>query len=327
MDRRWWGTAMVVLVLLVALVVPNLAGRRVDGAAIRVPIPGPPVVGQCLLADGSGQQSALNYAQVVVAAVPVGSCADATFGEVVSVTADHHDFPSTVVNRMRRPEPLACQPIARRYVGWPTPQGSATDGSAGVDPSPGPTGDPGDALGPWWPVSTGFVGLLGPDISQYLSGQGWIACVVYPRAGEYAGTVRGGRAGPAAAAFGSCQDGAESAVQRRVSCRGPHDTEIFAIASTVDADSDVLTATCRELVMTATAMADPTAGGELAVDVMIRGSFGDSARPIDPGAGSPVFADPVAAERGQVACVVSVAGDRKLVGSLSGLGDGPLPWA
>ena len=327
MDRRWWGTAVVVLALLAAFIVPNFAGRRIDGSATRVPIPDPPQVGQCLLADINGQRSAFNYMQVVVAAAPVGPCADANYGEVVSVTADHHDFPSTVVNRMRHPESLACQPIARQYLGWPTPPVSATDGSEGVDSTLSPTGAHGGALGPWWPVSTGFVGLLGPDISQYLSGQKWIACVVYPRAGEYSGTVRGGRAGPAAAAFGSCQDGAESAVQRRVSCRGPHDTEIFAIASRVDADSDVLTATCRELVASATTMADPMAGGALAVEVMIRGSFGDSARPINPGSGSPVFEDPVDAERGQVACAISVVGDRKLVGSLTGLGDGPLPWA
>ena len=110
---------MVVLALLAAFVVPNLAGKRIDGSATRVPIPEPPQVGQCLLTDINGQRSALSYAQVVVAAAPVGPCGDANYGEVVSVTADHRDFPSTVVNRMRHPESLACQPLALRLpAGW-----------------------------------------------------------------------------------------------------------------------------------------------------------------------------------------------------------------
>jgi hypothetical protein len=172
-----------------------------------------------------------------------------------------------------------------------------------------------------------YVGLLGPDIWQYLAGQKWIACVIYPRAAPYSGTVRGGLAGPAAAAFGCCQDGLEPAPQQRVSCAGPHQSETFAIATNADVDPGVLDSSCRELVTTATGMRDPTAGGELAVEVVVGGSFGVSTQPGTPSAGSPVFADPVDSERGQAACVISVVVDRHLLGSLTGLGDGPVPWA
>jgi hypothetical protein len=325
MDRRWWGTAVVVLALLAAFVVPNLAGHRIDGSATRVPIPEPPRVGQCLLADIDGERSALNYAQVVVAAAPIGPCADTNYGEVVSVTADRHEFPSTVVNRMRHPEPLACQPIARRYLGWDDPSTAVTD--VQPPPVPGATGDPGRTLGLWRPVSTVYVGLLGPDIWQYLTGQGWIACVLYPRTGEYSGTVRGGLAGPAAAAFGSCQDGLEPTAQQRVSCSGAHSVETFATSDAADADPNALAASCRELVATATGMADPTVGGALSVAVVVGGSFGVSPLPAIPEPGAPVVTDPMDAESGQAACIVSVVGDRQLIGSLTGWGDSPLPWA
>lgn len=327
MDRRWWGTVMVVLVFLAALIVPNLTGRRTNGTASRVPVPDPPQVGQCLLGSIDLQRSALTYSQVAVTAAPVGQCADANYGEVVSVTADHHDFPSTVVNRVRHPEPLACQSQARGYLGWDASSASVTGEATVSDPPRGAGGDPMKALGPWRPVSTVYVGLLGPNIWQYLSGQTWIACVVYPRAGPYAGTVRDGVAGSAAAAFGLCADGPEPALQQRVSCAEPHSTEAFAATGTGEASQDVLTASCRALVAAATGMTDPTAGRELSVAVEGGGSFGLSVPPAIPGASSLVYSDPRDVEPGQVSCVVGVVGDRQLVGSLTGLGGGPLPWA
>ena len=41
MDRRTWGAVLVVVVIIAALTVPNLAGRRFDGTATRIPIAGP----------------------------------------------------------------------------------------------------------------------------------------------------------------------------------------------------------------------------------------------------------------------------------------------
>jgi hypothetical protein len=230
------------------------------------------------------------------------------------------------MNRMRHPEPLACQPLARQYLGWEiAPATASPDPPAGV-PDADPVADPGGSPGGWQPVSTGSVGLLGPSIWQYLAGQTWIACVLYPPAAPYSGTVRGGSAGPAADAFGSCRGRAEGAQQQGVSCGEAHSAETFGTASSAGADPDVLAESCRGLVTTATGLTDPTAGGALVVDVVVGGSFGTTAQPDVPDNGSPIITDPIVADGGQAACVVSVVGDRHLTHSLIGVGDGPLPW-
>jgi hypothetical protein len=48
MDRRRWGFVLVIGVLLLALVVPNVSGRRIAGRSLAAPIAGPPQVGDCL---------------------------------------------------------------------------------------------------------------------------------------------------------------------------------------------------------------------------------------------------------------------------------------
>src|SRR6476619_2354163 len=144
MDRRVWGTALVALVLMAALVVPNLAGRRIVGSAAPIPVPDPPRVGQCLLAAVDGGRSVLEFNQVTVAAAGVGSCGEQNYGEVVAVAGDVHSFPSTVKNRAGHPEPLACQPAARRYVGWKVAAGELSIGESG-----GTGTESARVLGPW----------------------------------------------------------------------------------------------------------------------------------------------------------------------------------
>ena len=262
-----------------------------------------------------------------MAAGRTGPCGDANYGEVVSVTPDWHTFPSTVMNRMSHPESLACQTPARGYLGWDVRIDPAA-AQSGAGPNPGSIvigdpGLPGRALGDWRPVTTETVGLLGPTLSQYLSGQTWIACVVYPRVAPYAGVVRGGASGAAAAAYGSCA----GVAAQDDSCVQPHVTEIFGVTRAIDTDQAALAASCRELVITASGMTDPTAGGALRVGVLVGGSFGDSLPPAAPESASDDPAELGGDQQGQAACVVSVAGDRLLVGSLAGIGDGPLPWA
>ena len=106
------------------------------------------------------------------------------------------------MNRMSHPESLACQTPARGYLGWDVAADELSVGESGE-------GHPeresaARALGPWRPVSTSFIALYGPNLWQYLSGQHWLACVLLPRDAPYAGSVRGGPAGPASSAFSLC---------------------------------------------------------------------------------------------------------------------------
>ena len=86
MDRRTWGAVLVVVVIVAALTVPNVAGRRVEAAATRIPIADPPQVGDCLLEDPTGTRSALAYSSIEIDAAMTGPCGEQNYGEVVSVT-------------------------------------------------------------------------------------------------------------------------------------------------------------------------------------------------------------------------------------------------
>jgi hypothetical protein len=308
MDRRVWGTALVAFVLMAALVVPNLAGRRIVGTAGPVPVADPPRVGQCLLAAVDGGRSALEYNQVTVAAAGVAPCGGRNFGEVVAVASDVHTFPSTVSNRTSHPEPLACQPTARRYLGWDVAADELSVGESGGSGS-------GSAreLGPWRPVSTTSIALYGPNLWQYLSGQHWLACVLLPRDAPYAGSVRGGPAGPASSAYALCWNRGGFVPRETVACSHPHTGETFGVARVGD-DNDraELDGSCGGLVRAATGMSDPGRAGAMTVEVLIGGSSS---------AGSQ------SDSTGQAACTISVAGEGRLTQSLTGIGDGPLPWS
>ena len=307
MDRRVWGTALVALVLVAALVVPNLAGRRIAGTAAPIPVPDPPRVGQCLLAAVDGGRSALEFNQVTVAAAGVGPCGEQNFGEVVAVASDVHTFPSTVSNRTSHPEPLACQPTARRYLGWDVAADELSVGESGG------TGSVSErVLGPWRPVSTTSIALYGPNLWQYMSGQHWLACVLLPRDAPYAGSVRGGPPGPASSAYASCWNRGGFVPREAVACKRPHMGETFGVARLNDTDRAALDGACGDLVRSATGMTDPGRAGALVVEVLIGGSTGTGSQP---------------GSAGQASCTISVRGDRLLTQSLTGIDDGPLPWA
>jgi hypothetical protein len=316
MDRRVWGTALVAVVLVGALVVPSLAGRRIAGTAAAVPVPDPPRVGQCLLAAADGGRSVLEFNQVTVSAAGVGPCGGQNFGEVVAVASDVHTFPSTVTNRANHPEPLACQPAARRYVGWSVADDDPTIGETGNSyPGSGePDGSgvgPGRRLGPWRPVSTSSIALYGPNLWQFQAGQHWLACVLVPRDVPYAGSVRGGPAGSAASAFASCWNRGAFVPREPIPCAQPHSGETFGVARLGDIDPAVIDRSCVDLVTAATGMSDPVRGGVITIAVQVDASNGGAASD----------------SAGQASCTIGVVADRRLTESLTGIGDGPLPWA
>lgn len=285
MGRRGWGAVILAMAVLISVVVPAAGlGRESRGRAVRTPVPPPPVVGDCLLSVVVPDGSALKPFTVSIASARIGPCAaDAEsgrpgFGEIVSVTADQRAFARGTDGEPIAPEPGACRPAADAYLGWP----STT----------------------WAPPATRAVVLVGPDISQYLTGQRWIACAIRPAHSPYPGSIRAAPPGPAADAFGRCERPGPPVV--RVPCGEPHTVEVFGIAIGGDRDGDGLLRSCAELAAAVTGMADPTAGGQLRVQVDGHG--------IGAGGTAPT-------------CGVRVTGNRSLRGSLLSQGPGPLPWS
>ncbi len=306
MDRRALGASVLIVAVLVALVLPTLGGRRIAGTASRLPVPAQPAVGECLLAPADDGHSALNYLGVDVQAAPVGPCGQPSFGEIVSVTDDVRSFPSTMAyNDNTRPQPDVCDADARVYLGWDRAA------SLGAD-SPMPADTEG-ALARWHPVLTGSLVLVGPDLSQFLAGQRWIACAVQPRQAPYWGSIRRGTVSAAAAnAFGSCRAHTGTADERPLSCALPHDSEIFG-RTPAGGSATALLSSCRVLIIAATGLTDPSAGGKLAATVELD-------KPIGSQSGSGEAGSALAT------CVLRTKGNQLLGGGLTGIGNGPLPW-
>ena len=310
MGRRTWGAVLLIVVIAAALTVPNLAGRRVEGTATRTPIADPPEVGECLLEDPLDTRSALDYSSIEIAAPATGPCGEENYGEIVSVTMNARSFPVTIANRLSHPEPMACNPLVRAYLGWPEGDGGRSDGSTA------------DA---WRPIATASVGLIGPHQWQYLSRQYWLACVIYPSHGPYLGSIgRSFSSRAAANAFALCLSDSESEPRQSMSCTVPHHTEILGWATARDPQSEsaALNDSCRQFAAGVTALPDPTAGGRLSVGTLELhedGQGGWSTGPVG-------IAEP-SAPTGQVACSLSANGPDQLNATLLGIADGALPWA
>ncbi len=301
MDRRGLGAVVVLAAVVIALVVPSLDGRRMVGSGTRVPIPPPPAVGHCLL-GAAERHSALNYPGAKVLTVATGPCTAASFGEVVSVADDARAFPSPMAyNDNSRSRPDTCDQAARGYLGWDR----SADGGRPVPDAA--------AVAAWRPVITRSVVLLGPDLSQYLTGQRWIACALLPQQAPYWESVRGGTVSRAAAdAFGRCRAHTGTAAERALSCALPHDSQVLGWTP-AGASAAALLPSCTTLVRTVTGMSDPTAGGRLQPAVELDKTIGSQS-------GSGVAGSALAR------CVVRVEGNLRLGGGLTGIRNDPLPW-
>jgi len=200
--------------------------------------------------------------------------AQRNFGEIVSVTADQRAFPRSGGGRTSIPDPRACQGEAAGYVGWHDRT--------------------------WAPVTTRTLLLLGPDMSQYVSGQRWLACAIVPDGGGYVDSVRGGRSSLAANAFGQCRSlGAGG--RTRVACGQPHDIEIFGTAAGDPDNAGPAIGSCAGVLAAVTDMPDPSAAGQLEIQII---------------------PDRLLGRRN---CAVRVVGHQLLHDSLLGWGVEPLP--
>lgn len=298
-DRRIGGLLLLVLVVLTAVALPNLGGRRTAGHPIAMIVPGPPAPGTCLSNQVSGAPSP---DQVGVATV---SCDGPHRTEVVAVypappapiRVDVGHGQVAVVDR--------CSWDLAGYLG-------GFDVLLASDPSL-------QLFGPWLARPVVRPSRLEPDRTQRVLGQDWTACVADAGVRVFSGTVRssyGGGAGTRMPAqLARCR--ASATDTGYLPCSTPHSTELMATTQYhyPAPDEAGLVATCRALVTRLTGFDDPTAGGALAV-VVARDQV-----PVD---GVGVFDESRTYEAG---CAVSAVGGRKLVGSVIGLASAPLPWA
>ncbi len=288
-----------------AVLIPRSVGSHVAGTAKPIPIQRPPTVGQCILDNpsanggGFGRVTALHY----------GSCSRPHYGEIVQVFAESDTFPHIQGGQPAAPDPSACT--------------SAADSYLSVDQVL-PRFDRGDyrsvSFGSWQPVSVGLVGLIGPNVTQQLVGQQWIACVTKGSTdAPYLGTVRGAFVGGTLPnSYTLCTDQLRGGDP--VDCAGPHSTELFADTGIVGAlpSQASLTASCSSFVQYLTARPDLLTDGRVRVETTTS-FYGEPAKP---SAGQTKSGQ---SRLAQAFCGVSVAGPGKLTATLFGIRDQPLP--
>jgi hypothetical protein len=107
-----------------------------------------------------------------------------------------------------------------------------------------------------------------------------------------------------------------------ISCLRPHAMELLGwrVADESVGGQRPLDQSCVELARRMTGMSDPTAGGELRVAAIV--THYDVNGILTAGYGSGPHS-----ELNRAACTVSRTGSRLLAGTLTGLGDAPVPWA
>ena len=295
-DRRIGGLVLLVVVVLAAVTLPNLAGRRAAGHPVAVVVPGPPAPGTCL-----SNRSAAGSPPDTVGVATV-SCDGPHRTEVVAVYPGPPDPIRVDVGHGQVAVVDRCSWDLAGYLG-------GFDVLLASDPSS-------QLFGPWSARQVVLPSRLEPDRTQRVLGQDWTACVANAGVRVFSGSVRssyGDSRMPAQLA--RCRESATDAGY--VPCSSPHSTELFATTQYhyPAPDQTALAATCRALVTRLTGHDDPTAGGALTV-VVARDQV-----PVD---GVGVFDESRTYEAG---CAVSAVGGRKLVGSVIGLAGAPLPWA
>lgn len=282
------GALLVLLSFIGAAVMSSVAGPGVAGTPQAVELPGPPAVGDCLLADPHRDS----------ATVPrFGPCRAGGMGSLGEVVAIR-----TLNGAERTAESTDCRSSALTYAGL-RPEGDAFA-------VPGaPVDDPIQ-----WRYSVDVRTTWITQITAQPGAGSWAACVARPNAGA-SGPGRladafGGGALPGA--YGTCwQSDDLSAAALMVDCDEPHVAELIALGRAVS-DGPIDPAEVRSSCLAQAAIvlrrADPTVGGTLAIR-------------IDPDDLSTIRV------RSNPACFVTATDGRLIVGSLVGLGSGTVTWA
>lgn len=308
-DRRVLGAALLALVLLAAVILPLVDGRRVAGSPVRS---AEPVVGDCVLVSDL---------------IEVLGDGGAPYGRVGRPSAVRTDCATpgaaTVIGRSVGAERMPEQLTRREYLGYRSGCRGAAEqarlefrGDRYTRQSGGPR------------VTFGSLVLLAaeaatPQVDGHVGGGGDL-CYAMALAGDgFAPTViPAGRPGDA---LGICQLRGPDEQDRgaSTSCRDPHDIEFFGrvVAVSVPGGDVDVPAACRDYLAHVTGMSDPTASGRLRVTTQSGAVQSGSM------AGEP--SRPAGADRGRgvdsVCGLVVTEHGRTLTGSLIDLGDRPLP--
>ncbi len=302
MGRQWSGLALVAAVLLAAVAVPTVAGRKTAGNAVALLGPAAPRGGDCLL-DVSPDRGSRTAAAPAPLPVP---CSSAHDGEIITATATVIGVSISKKGGGDVPDVEACANTAYWYFG--------------VHP-PDRAGERSAVLGRWWPAFSATFRILLPSPLQLRVGQSWSACVMISPHGSIVGSpahVFGGPPQPSPIAL--CTPQTAIMLDVAVPCNQPHTTEILGwrVAEEDTAIQGSFDQSCAELAARITGMSDPSAGGALRSAVeYLRVADGLVHEGWGPGQGGPYRA----------ACTISTTAAHLLAGSLTGLGNAPVPWA
>jgi len=228
--------------------------------------------------------------------------------QVISLTLDPGQFPVVERSGGQYPDLDACADAAYPFLGIRLP----TD-----------AGNRSDLLGPWLPASMGTFLFLSPDASQRRVGQSWLACLLVSPQGVVTGSSAGVFTGRARSnPLALCRPGANVLLDIAISCSRPHAMELLGwrVADASVGGQRPLDQSCVELARRTTGMSDPTAAGALLVAAIVTHYDGQGVLRDGYGPGPH-------SELNRAVCAISPTGPRLLAGTLTGLGDAPVPWA
>ncbi|AZI56919.1 hypothetical protein EH165_00770 [Nakamurella antarctica] len=303
MDQRRAGMLVLVAALLsvAAIALVGQAIRPLPGKALALPLGGAPSVGDCALAPSpaafpypvakAGQYRVPNVA-------PLAPCVGTRFGEVFEV-----------VDALTKSDQQASMCLRLDdYLEMYT--------------------DPSGIFVHSYSVSTT---LVGPNDRQFASGQRWVACVVIAgHQGQFDRPVKQSWSAMPSA-FATCwADAGPTQGVPDIACDSPHRMELLGVMFNFSPDltQSGLDARCKEWARTVTNMADVTAGDQLLIRAVMEASpkgqlvpalaGGDGASDRESDGFYTVFS---------ANCVAVPADEnRVLIGPLTSLGNGPVPF-
>lgn len=315
MHRQRVGLVIIAVAGALVAVVAGLRPHQVNGAAQAMPVPGPPAVGDCVVNPVPDPIRSVHApvtaesggAVPVYPAQQIRPCLGVRYGEITAViaipkpavvTGDHADD-----RFLDDPNRSSCFIAAEQYLGMTTP----------------PTQR-------FWPgTDLQFTSALSrPSPRQQAAGQRWAACIVTlptseqaTAASQYGSSIRDAvHTGRYRDQLGTCVPSVDWA-GGFIICSQPHALEVMGYNDSGDqvVTRDQVQRSCQQLVHQVTAMADPTAGGALSIQIGVTDNNGTPDRSSQVPAHS------------AVSCGVATTGNRTLRGSLIALGRQPIPWA
>jgi len=315
-HRQRVGLVVIGMALVLVAAVTGLRPNLVSGAGQAGPIPGPPVVGDCVLYPLPDSALVASTATAspggtvpVYPAQEIQPCTAARYGEIVSVIANPKP---TVVkgDYANDPNAASCFLAANQYVGMTTKP----------------------ILGFWQASLLGTAALFGPSLRQKTVGQHWAACIVSlppptptltdpaPPPEQYDSSIHNAlHTGQQRDQLGICPPAGNEfdGGLDTGGCRRPHAFERLGSGVTGDrpVSREQLQLTCQQLVRQLTAMPDPTAAGALSIQINIQDM------------NSVAVTTQQVPANSVLRCGVATTGTRKLRGSLLALGRQPIPWA